>query len=104
MDGATAEVSFNLNFAGGAQNFLSGDPGEGTPFAIDAWRQATLGFFKEMQDGIRATSTLGKTAADDGKKKAKQIESALHSVESEQAPNDRRAVQAMAGRREGRET
>ena len=36
-----------------------------------------------MQDGIRATSTLGKTAADDGKKKAKQIESALHSVESE---------------------
>ncbi len=83
LDGATAEVSFNLNFAGGAQNFLSGDPGEGTPFAIDAWRQATLGFFKEMQDGIRATSTLGKTAADDGKKKAKQIESALHSVESE---------------------
>ena len=83
LDGTTAEVSFNLNFTGGAQNFLSGDPGEGTPFAIDAWRQATLGFFKEMQDGIRATSTLGKTAADDGKKKAKQIESALHSVESE---------------------
>ena len=81
LDGSTAIVSLDFQYTIPEKKGLDlfGASG-GTAVG---WLEQQIGALDSIYGRIEATSSLGGRAADDGKKKAKQIESALHSVESE---------------------
>lgn len=84
INGSKAVVEFEIQYNGqqAPKDVFERVWGEGNS-SVNDWLSGTLNLLDNIYGKITATASLGKTAADDGKKKAKQIESALHSVESE---------------------
>ena len=81
LDGSTAIVSLDFQYTIPEKKGLDLFGASGGTTA--GWLEQQIGVLDAIYGRIEATSSLGSRAADDGKKKTKQIESALHSVESD---------------------
>lgn len=81
LDGSTAIVSLDFQYTIPEKKGLDLFGASGGTAA--GWLEQQIGVLDAIYGRIEATSSLVSRAAGDGKKKAKEIEAALHSVESE---------------------